>query len=118
MNFTVETVSYILIIVNVIFSYQGFNSFEWKDKYIFSTERILNLREYYRMISSGFLHADWIHLILNMYVLYIFSVSSFGVLGYLTIYLGSLIGGNALALNIHRNASGYRALGASGAVNG
>ncbi|MEL6699955.1 MAG: rhomboid family intramembrane serine protease, partial [Bacteroidota bacterium] len=110
-----------MILVNVLFSIQGFNRFDWKEKYIFSTERILLMREYYRMVSSAFLHANWLHLLMNMLVLYMFSPYVSYVLpvwGYVLVYFGSMIGGNLLSLYIHRNQSGYRALGASGAVNG
>jgi membrane associated rhomboid family serine protease len=44
--------------------------------------------------------------------------SVFGMYGLLVIYFGSLLGGNALALFIHRHNDYYRALGASGAVSG
>ncbi|MEO0585880.1 MAG: rhomboid family intramembrane serine protease [Bacteroidota bacterium] len=115
------TICYLLILVNVLFSIQGFNRYDWKEKYVFSTERILLMREYYRIVSSAFLHANWLHLLMNMLVLYMFSPYlsyALPVWGYILVYFGSMIGGNLLSLYIHRNQSGYRALGASGAVNG
>ena len=51
----------------------------------------------YRLLTSGFVHADWIHLIVNMYVLYEFGefveyhfVEWYGAMGrliYLLVYL-------------------------------
>ena len=56
-----------------------------------------------------------------MLVLFIFSgtiASYLGTAAFLTIYFAGLIGGNLLALLLHRRDSDYSAVGASGAVNG
>ena len=91
------------------------------EQYLFSTGRILQNGEYIRLLTSGFLHANIGHLAFNMIALYSFSLgvgTRFGFIPYLIIYFGSLIAGNLLALYIHRNHPGYRAVGASGAVSG
>lgn len=74
-----------------------------------------------RLISSGFLHVSWQHLLFNMFSLYMFSDSVELVLGsgkFLLIYFTSLVGGNLLSLLVHKNHSDYSAVGASGAVSG
>jgi hypothetical protein len=61
------------------------------------------------------------HLIFNMISLYAFSAGFAYLtngLEYLLIYAGSLVGGNALSLYIHRNHSDYSSVGASGAICG
>ncbi|MDX2248078.1 MAG: rhomboid family intramembrane serine protease [Bacteroidia bacterium] len=124
MQLTAEHISVVLILINVYVSYQGFSKPGFQDQYIFDVDRILIGKEYYRMISSGFLHSGWVHLLFNMYTLYIFSsalatpVIGLGILPYLVVYFGSLIGGDVVALVAHRNHGDYRALGASGAVSG
>ena len=111
----------LLIVANVVVSYKGFKSASFFERYCFEVDRILLYKDYKRLITAGFLHVDWNHLILNMVSLLIFSgamTSSLGPLEFLLVYFVSLIGGNALALVIHRNHADYRAVGASGAVCG
>ncbi|MCB0836391.1 MAG: rhomboid family intramembrane serine protease [Bacteroidetes bacterium] len=121
-GFTPEHISIFIIIANVIISFKGFNEFAFREKYIFEVDGILIRKEYIRLISSGFLHGGWMHLLFNMYTLYVFSANlgymGMGVLGYLVLYFVSMLGGDALALYVHRNHGDYRALGASGAVSG
>src|SRR5215831_13558473 len=118
---TLGIISIVIIIANVIFSYRGFTHISFYEKYKFEVEKILLYRQYYRIISSGFLHVNWMHLIFNMLSLYFFSGGLEAFLGdfnYLLIYFSSLIGGSLLSLFIHRHHGDYTAVGASGAVNG
>jgi len=121
MDSTIGTISLILILVNVIFSYQGFTKMSLFQRYLFSIDGIKIYKQYDRLITSGFLHTGWFHLLVNMYVLYMFS-EFFEVIGsstfFLVLYFGSLIGGNLLALWIRGNQGSYQAVGASGAVSG
>jgi len=113
--------SLLLILANFIVSYKGFNDRNFYERYEFSIEKILVYKQYYRLITSGFLHVNWMHLIFNMLALYFFSGSVeyfFGPVQFLLIYFTSMIGGDLLSLFIHRYDSGYSSVGASGAVNG
>ena len=115
-----ELVVYLLIGITVFVSYKGFNDYGFFERYKFQITRILN-GDKVRMVTSGFLHADWIHLGLNMYVLYMFGINVVWVLGklpFLIIYFGSLLAGSAYALFYHRREPYYSAIGASGAVSG
>lgn len=113
-------ISIFLLLFTGVFSYRGFIDHRFFEKYEFSVQAILARRQYIRLISSGFLHVGWTHLILNMLSLVFFSgpVELLGVLPFLAIYFGSMVGGNLLALFIHRNHPSYTAAGASGAVSG
>jgi len=114
-------ISFVLIVANVLVSYRGFKDDFFREKYLFDVDKILINKQYYRLITSGFLHANWQHLIFNMFSLYFFSGGVEYVAGdlpFAVIYLASLLGGNLLALFIHRNEGDYTALGASGAVCG
>ncbi|WP_143305122.1 rhomboid family protein [Chitinophaga vietnamensis] len=111
----------ILIIVNVIFSWIGFRNPTFYEQCIFEIDKILVLRDYKRLLTSGFLHADWRHLVMNMFSLLLFSNTLEGAVGssgFLLIYFCSLLGGSLFMLFVHRYQSDYRALGASGAVCG
>jgi membrane associated rhomboid family serine protease len=114
-------VTLILILANFIFSYGGFLDRQLFEKYKFEVDGILIHKEYVRLLGSGFLHVGWLHLGFNMFSLYAFSWMPeilFGYWQFALIYFASLIGGNLLALFIHRNHGDYSAVGASGAVSG
>lgn len=110
----------IIIVATVLISYKGFEDYNFFRKYEFHVGSI-RAGEQIRMVSSGFLHADWVHLLLNMYVLYSFApwvIETLGNFAFLLIYFGSLIFGSLLTMNFHKNDFNYRAVGASGAVTG
>lgn len=109
-----------LIAANVIMSLQGFKNLVFFNKYKFNVLAVQR-GENYRMISSGFLHADYIHLGFNMYALYLFSntvLHFFNPIQYLGIYTLSLLAGNYLSLFLNKDNAYYSAVGASGAVTG
>jgi membrane associated rhomboid family serine protease len=118
---TLGIFSLVIIVANVFISYKGFKDSSFFEKYKFEVEKILLYKQYIRLISSGFLHVNWMHLIFNMIALYFFAGSVEAYLGqfaFLLIYFASLIGGNLLSLFIHRRHPDYTSVGASGAVNG
>lgn len=115
------TISLLIIIVNLIVSYQGFRNTSFFESYMFQVDKILINREYKRLVTSGFLHVSWAHLLLNMFSLYFFSGSLEYFMGpakLMLIYFASLIGGDLFSLFIHRHHGDYTAVGASGAVSG
>ncbi|WP_299008656.1 rhomboid family intramembrane serine protease [uncultured Tenacibaculum sp.] len=109
-----------LIIANVLMSIKGFSDPVFFERYKFQVQRVLG-GEKIRMISSGFLHVDWLHLGFNMYALYLFGKvvdSSFGTLNFVLIYFASLLAGSMYSLYQHKKEPYYSAVGASGAVSG
>src|SRR5579871_5312424 len=111
----------IIIVVTVFLSYKGFTNNRFLEDYEFEVDRILVDRQYYRLVTTGFLHTGWLHLGFNMFSLYIFSGvvgAGLGSLNFLLIYFASLIGGGLLSLLIHRHHGTYSSVGASGAVCG
>ena len=91
------------------------------EKYLFRVDDILIRNEYYRILTSGFLHVNWMHFGFNAFSLFVFGEvieASLPIHSYLILYVGSLIGGNLLALFIHRQHGDYSAVGASGAISG
>lgn len=111
----------IIIAVTCVISYMGLNNAAIFEKYKFSVSAINNRREYFRLITSAFLHADFMHLFFNMLSLYLFQgvvMMFFGNIGFLIIYFGSMILGNLFSLLIYKNQPWYSAIGASGAVSG
>ncbi|HVX28727.1 MAG TPA: rhomboid family intramembrane serine protease [Parafilimonas sp.] len=114
-------ISLILIVANFIVSYQGFRNSLFYNKYKFNVDAVLLYKDYKRLITSGFLHVNWMHLIFNMLALYFFSGSLelyLGPLRFLIIYFLSLIAGDLLSLLVHRHQGDYDSVGASAGVNG
>jgi membrane associated rhomboid family serine protease len=110
-----------IIALTVLISLHGFHNNSSYEKSIFSVQGILFKREYYRLITSQFFHIDWAHLIFNMFSLYSFARHLeliYGIPVTALIYFGSAIGGDILALILHRKNLHYRAVGASGAICG
>lgn len=116
-----EFTVFVLITITTLISWQGFRSSSYLNKYAFEVDRILLDKQYYRLISSSFLHLNWWHLIFNMASLYFFSSSvgyQLGVANFVTVYFGSQILGGLLALYIHKSHGDYSAVGASGGIAG
>jgi len=114
-------ISFILILANVIVSYRGFKDSLFYNKYKFRVDAVRLYKEYHRLVTSGFLHVNRMHLIFNMVALFFFSGSLelyLGPVKFLLIYFLSLVGGDLLSLFIHRNDGDYDSVGASAGVNG
>lgn len=110
-----------IVIANLVVSYKAFKDYSFFERCTFRIDPILVNKDYKRLITSGFVHVGWMHLIFNMVSLYAFSgvlEESVGGASFLLIYFGSLLGGNLFSLYIHRNHGDYSAVGASGAVSG
>jgi membrane associated rhomboid family serine protease len=86
-------------------------------------------KKIYQALTSAFLHADWMHLLFNMFTLFSFGtvlerlfVTNFGQTAgsvyFLSIYLISLLSGSALTIIMNYKKPDYVAVGASGAVSG
>lgn len=114
-------ITFILILANVLVSYRGFKDSVFYDKYKFRSDAVRLYKDYKRMVTSGFLHVSWMHLIFNMVALYFFSGTLelyLGPVRFLIIYFLSLIGGDLLSLFIHRYDGDYDSVGSSAGVTG
>lgn len=78
-------------------------------------------RKLYTIISSGFIHADFQHLLFNGLTYFFFAFpleATIGTTNFLIIFFVSLILSDVQTLIQNRNDVNYRALGASGAISG
>jgi membrane associated rhomboid family serine protease len=114
---TAGMISLLIIVVTVVISYKGFKDRFFFEKYEFGVDKVRLYRDYKRLITSGFLHVNWMHLIFNMLGLYFFS-GALEVYQFLLIYFASMVGGNLLSLIVYKNQGDYTSVGASGAVCG
>ncbi len=109
-----------IIAANLLVSIKGFDDRSFFERYKFGISPI-RAGEKERMLTSGFLHVDWSHLLFNMLTLYFFAnvvISWLGPGKFLAVYFISLVAGSLLALFFHKDEPYYSAVGASGAVTG
>lgn len=121
------SITVILIIITVIISLIAFQNDSLRDRLIFYPVDIAQKNQYYRFITYGFLHADLMHLIFNMYAFYLFGeytekkfdemFGSNGPVFFILMYFLSLIACTIPDYVNHRHNHQYRSLGASGAVS-
>lgn len=123
------SITLILIIVTCLISYQALNNPGLFQRLKHTPYLVHRDREYYRFLSSGFVHADWMHLIINMYVLYSFGefvehkfVFYFGPLmgrlNFLLLYLLTLTVSDIPSYLKHKDNPHFSSVGASGAISG
>lgn len=110
----------LIIVATGLFSWFGFRDPALRGRRLLDVQAVLRRGQWTRMLTAALLHADWPHLLLNMYVLYSFGryveqVYGSAVLG--TVYLAGVAGGSLVTVAVHRREQ-YRALGASGGVVG
>lgn len=121
----------VFIIITGIISVLAFNNQQLFTKMQFNPYQVYHRKEYYRLISHGFVHADWMHLIINMIVFYSFGTAVenyFGQMeaeGYMRfskvwftfLYLAGIVISSLLTLKKEKENPYYNAVGASGAVS-
>src|SRR5690606_26897500 len=121
------SITIILIIITVIASFYAWSNPTIQEKWIFSPYQVSKKNEYYRFITSGFIHADQMHLLFNMFTLYFFGElievvyqHYFGDLGlvlFVVLFLAGIVISDIKTFVKHNNSPHYRALGASGGVS-
>lgn len=116
--------TWILIGVTVVVSWLAFERPRLLDRLTLWPPAIDRRHEYDRLVTYGFVHADWMHLLFNMITLYFFGrvieqVMSrlIGPLGFVLFYLSAIVVAILPSYLRHRNDARYRSLGASGAVS-
>lgn len=114
-------VTFSIIAITVVVSLIAFTNQELRNKSLFYPYVMTSSSEYYRFLSHGLIHADYIHLFFNMFTLYSFGrfaeVALFNKTEYVILYVTALIASSIFDFFKNRNNSGYAALGASGAVS-
>lgn len=126
------SITLVIIIVTTLVSLGGFSNHKIIDDLIFYPPAISERNQWYRFITCGVIHADWGHLLFNMYALYIFGAGQnksgveyifreiYGDKGpilYLVMYIVALAVCLIPTYTKHKDDYGYRSLGASGAVS-
>jgi len=119
-------ITYIIILFTVIISILALSNEELFAKLKFNAYDAKHSNHWYRFFTYGFVHAGYVHLLINMFVLYSFGTiveyyfkiifPGKGSFYYILLYLGGLILSIIPAFGKHKNDVFYNAVGASGAV--
>lgn len=126
MNFEYQSITVLIIAINVVVSLIGFSNRTFVSKAIMWPYGVKRNGEYFRFISSGFLHADYMHLFFNMFTLYFFGrnlemiFTQFqlgGMVSYIVLYIAGLVISDIPSYIKNKDNPSYHSLGASGAVS-
>ncbi len=118
----------IIIIVTSLISYQAFQNRGMSSKLHHSPYIESHKKEFYRMLTAGFIHGGWGHLMVNMFVLYFFGESvenrfmsifgeTMGRINFMLLYLLAIVAANIFTYFKHKDNHLFASLGASGAVS-
>ena len=114
----------LLIGVTVLVSWQAFGNRRLLDRLMLWPPAIDRARQYDRLVTHGFVHADWQHLLFNMITLFFFGglverlfQPYIGTVGFVLFYLSAILIAILPTYLRHRHDPNYRSLGASGAVS-
>ncbi len=66
------SITVVIIVVTSLISYQSFNNRDLQLKLIHNPYKVKHNKQYYRLLTSGFIHANFTHLIFNMLTLFFF----------------------------------------------
>ncbi len=121
------TITILILLLTCVISFTAFSNEKITSDLIFYPPAVTNRNQWYRFITSGFIHADIMHLAFNMYTFYLFGdmvekafIELFGNSGkifYIILYLVSLVVCLLPTYMQHKDDYHYRSLGASGAVS-
>ena len=116
-------VTYALIGITCLVSWIAFNNRQLADRLILWPPAIDKHRQYDRLLTYGFIHADFMHLLFNMITLFFFGplierlMSGIGVWVFPVFYLTALVVSILPTYLKNQKNPNYLSLGASGAVS-
>lgn len=121
------SITLIILVGCALASISAFNNRDLFFKLDFQPYMIVQKKEWYRFVSHAFIHADWGHLVINMFVLYQFGKYVEGafaalfpekwILYFIMLYLGGILFSSLPGFARHRENYAYHGVGASGAVS-
>lgn len=121
------SITVLIIIVTVAISLAAFNNAAIFQKSLMNPFMVFKKNQYWRLISSGFIHGSYIHLGFNMFTFYFFGrvveqvfgqvLGGAGYLVFILFYLSALVISDLPTAWKHKDQINYNSLGASGAVS-
>jgi membrane associated rhomboid family serine protease len=117
---TVAPVASVIFAITIIVSLIAFSNDKIYDKLILHPYNVSRGKNLYTLITSGFIHADYMHLLFNMLSYFFFAFQLEATIGHWQfglLYMLSLILSDLPSVAKHKNDFWYRSLGASGAIS-
>ena len=121
------SITIIIIIITAGISIYAFERMEIMSKLIFNPYVVNVRKEWYRFFSHGLIHADYTHLAVNMWVLYIFgknveagyslNLGAMGPIAFVLMYVSAVAIASISTFIKFKDNPGYNSLGASGATS-
>ncbi len=119
------------ILFTSIISIIAFNKREIIYRLQFNPYQVWHRKQWYRLLSHSLVHADWMHLFINMFVLYSFGTAvehyfselklaellNYPLVWFVFLYFGGIIFSVTSTLLKHKDNQWYNAVGASGGVS-
>lgn len=121
MNYITETpVASLIFLFTIITSIYAFSNPDLYGKFMLNPYNVSRRHRVYTLITSGLIHADWMHLIFNMMTFFFFAFQLEGIIGSLNfgiLYFVSMVAADIPSVIKHKNDIWYNSLGASGAIS-
>ena len=121
MQYLNETpVASIIFLFTLVTSIYAFNDRQLLANFMFHPYTVSKGSKFYTLITSGLIHADWMHLFFNMFTFYFFAFKLEVMMGHWQfglLYFLSLVLSDIPSLIKHKDNYGYNSLGASGAIS-
>ncbi|MCX2453048.1 rhomboid family intramembrane serine protease [Pedobacter sp. PLR] len=118
--FTQTPVASIIFLFTIVTSIYAFNDHGLFGKFMLHPYSVSRKQKVYTLITSGLIHADWMHLIFNMMTFYFFAFRLEAMIGswqFALLYFLGLILSDIPSVIKHKNDLRYNSLGASGAIS-
>lgn len=121
MNYITETpVASLIFLFTIITSIYAFSNPDLYGKFMLNPYNVSRRHRVYTLITSGLIHADWMHLIFNMMTFFFFAFQLEAIIGSVNfgiLYFVSLIASDIPSVVKHKDDIWYNSLGASGAIS-
>ncbi len=116
----------VIVVITALVSFAAFRNRELMSKLMFNAYLVKHSNQWTRVVTHAFVHSGWMHLLVNMWVLWLFggmvedayviNKGMMGRAGYLALYLGGILFSTLPSYRRHQDNFNYNAVGASGAV--
>ncbi len=110
-----------IVIATCAVTIVSFRSFSLYNRLLLNIDAVLGRRgEWWRMLTCGLVHADYMHLAFNMFALFTFGIWFEHVImswRFGMVYGLGVLAGSFASIIVHRNAPSYMAVGASAGVS-
>jgi membrane associated rhomboid family serine protease len=117
---TMAPVASALFALNIVLSLMAFYNERMYSEFMLHPYSVARGQKLWTVITSGFIHRDWMHLLFNMWSFFFFAFQLEAILGhwqFALLYIASLILSDLPTVGKHKDDFWYHSLGASGAIS-